>query len=163
LIFNLSFIITVYKFIYCKIIFLLADFLVTICTSFWFFKQISVWLNNMLHTNILYIKCGVTFEYAVCSAVLKYGVLDCFMHFQNGKHASFHRSIKKMNSATWWCSTHTCITLLRFNCKNGDFKYKIYFSCVALPNAWRRSVRALFYSVITTVLDQKVQLLKPLN
>jgi hypothetical protein len=50
------------------------------------------------------------------------------------------------------------------------FSYK-YFTfheantCVALPNARRRSVRALSYSVpvITTLIDQKVELLKPLN
>jgi hypothetical protein len=36
-------------------------------------------------------------------------------------------------------------------------------TCAALPNAWRRSVRALSYSVITTIMDQKVQLVKSLN
>jgi hypothetical protein len=48
-------------------------------------------------------------------------------------------------------STHTCSTLLSFNCENGFFIQNLYGTgtfhevntCVALPNAWRRSVRVL--------------------
>jgi hypothetical protein len=36
-------------------------------------------------------------------------------------------------------------------------------ACVAIPNACRRLVRELSYSVITTLMDQKQHLLKPLN
>jgi hypothetical protein len=48
------------------------------------------------------------------------------------------------------------------------FSYKIFAfheanTCEALPNACRHSVRALSYSVITTIMDPKVQLLKSLN
>jgi hypothetical protein len=55
---------------------------------------------------------------------------------------------KEYDSATWY-STHKC------SIQASTF--------VALLKACRRSVRALSYSVITAIIDHKVQLLKPLN
>jgi hypothetical protein len=64
-----------------------------------------------------------------------------------------------IDSARWYL-THTCSTLLKFNCENGViiqnfyFKWGQYSTYVALPP---------FPSVITTIMDQKLLLLKPLN
>jgi hypothetical protein len=70
-------------------------------------------------------------------------------------------------SATWY-STHTCSTLLRFNCENVYFIQNLYFSWGQYVHVLRSrmpdGVRcAHFPSVITTIIDHKVQLLKPLN
>jgi hypothetical protein len=73
-----------------------------------------------------------------------------------------------INSATWY-STLTYSTLLRFNCKNGVSIQNFYFlwgqyMCGAPERLTGHGVRcAHFHSVITTIMDHKVQLLKPFN
>jgi hypothetical protein len=83
-----------------------------------------------------------------------YHIIDCF------KGSLYY--------ATWY-STHTCSKLLMFNCENGvvNILYTIFTlneanTCVALrtPDGVRC---AHFPSVITTIKDPRLQLLKPLN
>jgi hypothetical protein len=68
------------------------------------------------------------------------------------------RGIQLTHAQYYWGSTVKMLSSFEI------FTFHEANICVALPNAWRRSVRALFYCYHNnTVMDQKVQLLKPLN
>jgi hypothetical protein len=71
------------------------------------------------------------------------------------------------DSATWY-STHTCSTQQRCNCENGGNVWSFNFKCMRPTHMWRTrtpaGVRCAYLpSVITIIMDQKQQLLKPLN
>jgi hypothetical protein len=74
---------------------------------------------------------------------------------------------KKIDDSAAWYSTHTCLMLLRFN---GEivFSYKKFLLFMRPIHVCRFRTSAgiwcaHFPSVIATIMDHKVQLLKPLN
>jgi hypothetical protein len=64
-----------------------------------------------------------------------------------------------------WYSIHTCSMLLRFNSENGVRLQDLHGAntwhgaktCVALPNAWRLSVRARFFNGSESTVVKSVE------